>query len=105
MMKRPVGQSTPNSHLLPQFKALIVADIGIARLGVNLKPPALQDEINRRNFILGLDRIVSDMINSHQELGHGDLPFTQEGMGCFPIIRAGTMPCATHFVSRRLLLV
>jgi hypothetical protein len=37
---------------------LILTDIGIARLGGNFLPLTLQDEIDGRDFILGLDRIV-----------------------------------------------
>ena len=34
-------------------------------------PLTLQDEINGRDFILGLDGIVGNMVNGDDELGHG----------------------------------
>jgi hypothetical protein len=46
-------------------------NIGIARLGGNLFPLTLQDEIDGRDFILGLDGIVGNMVNGDDELGHG----------------------------------
>ena len=50
---------------------LIFADIGIARLGGNFQPLALQDQLDGRDFILSLDRVVGDMVNRDDELGHG----------------------------------
>ena len=44
------------SRVWSRVAALILADIGIARLGGNLLPLPLQDEINGRDFIFGLDR-------------------------------------------------
>jgi len=40
---------------------LIFADIGIARLGGNFQPLALQDQIDGGDFILGPDRIVGNV--------------------------------------------
>jgi hypothetical protein len=39
------------------------ADIGIARLGGDLLPLTLQDEIDGRDFILGLNGVVGDVVN------------------------------------------
>jgi hypothetical protein len=39
---------------------LILADIGIARLGVNLEPLTFQGEIDGRDFIFGPDCVVGD---------------------------------------------
>ena len=59
------------SRMSARVAALILADIGIVRLGVNLEPLPFQGEIDGRDFILGLDRVVGNMINGDDELGHG----------------------------------
>src|SRR5882724_8734793 len=58
------------SSVSARVAALIIADIGIARLGVNLEPLTFHGEIDGRDFILGLDRVVRNMINGDDELGH-----------------------------------
>ena len=45
---------------LIRVATLILADIGIAHLGVNLEPLTFQDEPDGRDFIFGPDCVVGD---------------------------------------------
>src|SRR4029453_6308524 len=81
-MARPWGRSAPRLGMSSRLAAFIRADRGIARLGVNLESLPLQDQINRGDFILGLDRVVGDMVNSNDELGHDGPSWDERGCGC-----------------------
>src|SRR5918996_1611301 len=80
-------------------RGLILADVGIARLRGNLQPLALQDQIDGRDFILGLDRVVGDMINGDYELGHGGPSCHERDEWRSPMACAGMMPCKAHYGS------
>jgi hypothetical protein len=65
------------SRVSSRVTALILGDIGIARLGGNLFPLTFQNEINGRDFIRGLDRIVRNMYTG-RSAGNG-------GLGCIAL--------------------
>ena len=64
------------SRMWSRVAALILANVGIARIGGNLFPLTLQDEINGRDFILGLD----DIQNWLRVLGTAELPHIHQGV-------------------------
>src|SRR6267142_5955965 len=75
--------------------ALVLGDIGIARLRGNFQPLALQDQIDGGDFILGPDRIVGNMINGDHELGHDRPSLSERDAGLSPITQARMVPCET----------
>jgi hypothetical protein len=80
-------------------RCLILADVGIARLGGNFEPLTLEDEIDGRDFILGLDCVVSNMVNGDHELGH-DGPSFSARIVCFSqIAYAEMMPREALFLT------
>src|SRR5919109_1573279 len=76
-------------------RGLILTDIGVARLGGNFQPLALQNQIDSCDFILGLDRVVGNMIDGDHELGHGGPSYAQKGNRLSPLPYAGMMPGAS----------
>lgn len=74
-------------HVLPGLgvAALILGDIGITRLGGNLFPLTFEDEINGRDFVLGLDGVVGDMVNGNNKLGYGEHSFHKRADGRSPM--------------------
>ena len=67
----PLRRSARVSRVSSRVAALIGAHGGIAPLGGGLLPLTLQDEVNGRDVILGLDGAVGDMVDRDNELGHG----------------------------------